>query len=370
MKIAHIHTETGWGGGEAQTLYLARALQEAGHECTLFVNPRGRLFPAASRAGLRVRTIPGGKFRHPASVLYLSRVLPRHSFDLCHYHTAQAVTLGFLALQGVRGIGRIGTRRLGYPLARKWFRWRGPWMVLDHVIAVSEFVRGRLLQSGVPPSRITVIHSAVDLDRFRVRKAARHLREDGGNPPAAPRIGNITRLTDSKGVAVFLEACARLHHLHPRIRFFLAGDGDLSGRLIRRANDLGLDGTLEWAGFREDIPEFLAGLDCLVFSPHPGVGSPGVLKEAMASGVPIVATDHPVLGEIVTPGGGAVVVPPGDPEALAQGVHQVLTESALARRLVDVARTEVGRFSVSRMVEANLRVYERVLSERKRYSAV
>ena len=373
MKIAHLNTETGWGGGEAQTLYLVRGLQEAGHDCTLFVNPLGRLYPAACRSGLRVRTIPGGKFRHPGSVLYLAREFHRNSFDLCHFHTGQAVTIGSLATLGLRKTARVGSRRLGYPLARKWYRWNGPWMGLDHIIAVSDFVRGRLGRSGVPLSRVTVIHSGVDLKRFGSLPEIRSFRGSGGNRPVSLRIGSITRPNDSEAIGVFLDTCFQLRQRNRRFRFLLVGpprDGAAGEVWKRRIRALDLEGALDLTGFREDIPELLKKLDCLVFYPPPGVGSPGVLKEAMAAGVPIVAADHPVIGEIVSPGEGAIVVPSGDPRALAREVFRILTEPDLACRLVRHAGSEVRRFSVSQMVEETLQVYRKVLSERLRQSAV
>jgi glycosyltransferase involved in cell wall biosynthesis len=370
MRICHVNTEIGWGGGEAQTLYLVRGLQAAGHECALYLNRRGRLRRFARQAGVEVRLLPGRRFPNPAPFLYLWREIRRGRFDICHLHTGHAVALGTIATAGDCGIGHVATRRKSNPLGGNWLGWTRHWTALDHVIAVSDQVRRRLLAAGMPPGRISVIHSAVDVERFGGRGNGTGFRREIGAENGDFLVGNISRLTARKGQDLLLEVADRLRRRQPRTRFVLVGEGESKRHLADRIRGLGLEDRVILTGFREDIPEILAGLDCLLFPAACGEGSPGIIKEAMSAGVPVVAVDHPVVREILTSSKNALLFPQGRIDSMMIAIDRLIRSPECGRSLADNARRDARRFSVDRMVARTEAVYDRVLHDRRSRRAV
>lgn len=365
MRIAHVNTEFSWGGGEAQTIYLARELAAAGHDCRLFAYRSGKLYRSSKRAGLEVKAVPGGPFPNPALFLFLWNEIASGSYDICHFHTAHAVAMGAYATAGQGGCVRIATRRTSNSLGGNFLSWTGPWKILDHVIAVSETVRDRLLDGGVVDSRISVIHSAVDIARFSAPGRTIRFRREVGAGDADFLVGVISRLTARKGQDRLIEAAARLRNQHPNLRVVIIGEGEKGDDLARRIGSLGLEGVVSLLGFREDIPVVLAGLDCLVFPSALGEGSPGVIKEAMSAGVPVIGVDHPIVREIVTPGKSALLVSPEDVGSLAWGIDCLIRNPSLARSLALHGRDEAERYSVRRMVAATEAVYRKALLDRR-----
>jgi glycosyltransferase involved in cell wall biosynthesis len=179
-------------------------------------------------------------------------------------------------------------------------------------------------------------------------------------PPADGAIGVIAVLEPVKGVDVFLEAAARLRDRDPTARFVIAGDGPERARLTALAGRLGLGPAVRFMGSIESADAVLPELDVVVVSSHFETSS-FVALEAIAAGVPLVATRCGGLPEVV-PADAATFVPPGDPTALADAIQAVRRNAADARRRADAARrrVEVDR-SAAAMASAILDVYRSAL---------
>ncbi len=371
LRVLHLNTERGFRGGEAQTLLLAAGLRARGHECLIAGAAGAPLAERAQAAGVAVWTRQvRGELDLPA-IAALAREIGRFRPDLMHFHTSHAVTLGTAAgliASPLRRIPAVLTRRVSFslarnPLARLKYRFR-----IDHLIAVAEGVRWVLIREGIEPERITVIHSGIDLARFageeRVARA-RALRRELQIPESAYVIGAAGALVAHKGLGTLVDAFGVLARERPDARLLLAGEGPERGPLTERARAAGCADSVVFAGWRDDIPAVMSALDLLVLPSVSGEGSPAVVKEAMACGVPVVAADLDGVREIVEDGVEALLVKPGSAEAIAGAVRAVSTDAALRERLVTRGRTRVADFSAERMVERTLEVYERVLGPRR-----
>jgi glycosyltransferase involved in cell wall biosynthesis len=217
----------------------------------------------------------------------------------------------------------------------------------DAVITVSHAVERELVtRLGWPAERITVIANGVDL----------------GAPPVArgELVGTLTSFAPVKGLDVFLAAAAALHESHPDARFALFGDGCGAPALQARARALGLDGVV---GFPGHVPahDALTRLRVLVLSSYME-NAPLALLEAMAAGVPVVATRVGGVPELV-PEGAGLLVPPGDPAALAAAIGRLLDDPALARAQAEAARrhAEAGGGAAA-MADRTLALYRDLLA--------
>ncbi len=218
----------------------------------------------------------------------------------------------------------------------------------DRVVAVSTAIRDLLVtEYGVAPDRVEVL-----LPTTAAAPTA------GGPPPATgrPVVGVVGRLVPEKGVDVFLRAAALVSAVVPQAAFLVVGDGPLRPDLEHRAAVLGLAGAVTFTGYRSDATRLLAGLDVLTV-PSRSDGSPLVVCEAMAAGVPVVASRVGGLPDLVEDGGSGLLVRPGEAEDLARALVSLLLDPEAARRLGARGRCLVATRSHERLVDRMTQLY-------------
>ena len=359
------------GGMQSHTGQLTRALDGCGVAQTVVTAWR----PGAARSELlggRSRVLRlGGPIRHlrqlyaPAAALAVPGLAA--GTDLVHVHLGEdlaVVPLGLLAgrrrrpvvltvhcslrhtLQAGGGRG-LALSTVGAALESVGER------QADAVIVLTRRLADRLLAEGVDPGRVHVIPSGVDLRRF-----ARPLPDPAPALPR-PRVLFVGRLAAQKGVTTLLEAVPLLRSPAAVV---LVGDGPLRPALERQAARLG-PGRVRFQGFvpHAEVPAWLAAADVLVLpSVYEELGS--VLLEAMAAGLPVVASAVGGIPDALGPAGR--LVPAGDPAALAAAVDQVLDDPALAAELAAAARRRAAAFSWDTLAEQVLEVYRQVVEGR------
>jgi glycosyltransferase involved in cell wall biosynthesis len=359
--ILHLNTERTWRGGEAQTLLLARGLQNRDYRCLVVGQPGCPLLRRAADSNLPIVPIAMRGELHLAAARRLARVVREERVDLLHYHTAHAVTLGTLASLVCGRRPAVAARRLSFPLRSRIVGRLKYGFRVDRVIAVSDAIRRRLVTQGLDPRRIDVVHSGIQPERFAFRGPSRFRASLGGEGvglrQGAFLVGTAGHLSAEKGFGLFIEAAALVSRELPDVFFAIIGRGEEEGALRRLAERRGVQNKVLFAGFRDDMPEVFGGLDLFVLPSNLGEGSPAVVKEAMASGVPLVATALDGVEEIVEDGRHALLVPPGNVPALARAVILMAADRALRMRLAEAARSRICEFTVERMVERTEAVY-------------
>lgn len=361
LTVLHLNTERGWRGGESQTLHLVRGLRERGHAALLVCQRGGRLEERARAEGLPLEALPMRGELDLRAILRLRRILRECAPDVVHYHTSHAVSLGTLA--GLLGDAppAVVTKRTsfplgGNPLSLAKYRWR-----VERVVAVSRQVRDLLVREGIPAERVTVVHSGIELERFRDLPRNLDLRARLGWDGGHFVLGNVAHLAPHKGHAALLDAMARIRRRLPQARLLLVGDGEERASLEARCRALGVHDAVHFAGFQADVPAWLSAFDLFVLPSLSGEGSPAAVKEAMAAGVPVVCFDVEGIREIVEDGVSGRVVPLGDAQALAEAAADLAERADLRESLALRARRAAERFSMAAMVEAMEAVYAEAL---------
>lgn len=213
-------------------------------------------------------------------------------------------------------------------------------------IACSQYVADQVTRVyRLPKRRIVVVHNWCDVEGIAARAAAaRQSRTSTG-----PLLGVVARLDPIKDHVTVLRAFERFRASHAEARLRLIGDGPSRSALEKLSRDLKLNGSVEFVGIRLDVPEQLGGLDMFVYATTEQEGFGIVLAEAMAAGVPIVATDIGPCAEVLDGGRAGLLVPPRDPEALAAGMEALWKDPDLRARLVTAGfATAQDRYSVRR----------------------
>ncbi len=358
MKLLILARSLEAGGAERQIVLLARGLAERGLDVTLALfYAGGTMQTELVGSGVAVVDLAkGGRWSNLAFLVRLVRLLRRKRPDALYSFLPVANLVAAVACLTVPGCRLVfGVRASDMDLSRYdrlsalSYRLEGvAARRADLAIANSEAGRVAALARGFPASRLVVVPNGVDTERFHPdHPAGEALRLAWGIPAEAPLIGLVGRLDPMKGHAVFLAAVALMAARRPDLRFVCVGDGPeaMANDLRDQAERLGLSGRLTWHRAVPRPEEVYAMLDLLVSASLYGEGFSNVVGEAMACGVPVVATAVGDSAQVV--GEAGTIVPPGDAEALAEAcLARFDTPPATAPR----DRIE-ARFGVAAMVE-------------------
>jgi glycosyltransferase involved in cell wall biosynthesis len=225
---------------------------------------------------------------------------------------------------------------------------------VDGELACSNYVSDKVVgQYRLPRRRVSVLWNWCDTEAIAARaNGAREARTDVG-----PIIGIVARLDPIKDHVTVLRAFQLFGREYKGARLRLIGDGPTRAKLEELASDLNLGESVEFAGARTDVPEQVGQLDIFVYATTANEGFGIVLAEAMAAGVPIVATDCGPCAEVLDNGRAGLLVSPGDPQALAEGLKTLWEDAGLRKHLAASAlETAHARYSIKRAVE-NLETY-------------
>jgi glycosyltransferase involved in cell wall biosynthesis len=358
LRVAHLGTETGWRGGEQQQTWLAEGLQRRGHSCLMICNTKGEMKRRAPESGLEVRGISVRGEVGITSVTGTAAALREFEPQVLHLHDAHAVLIGSLAAKLARTPAVVVSRRVDFRINS---RWKYTWAV-DRIIAISEAVRAVLVDCRIPPERISVVHSGIDVSRFDRPPPREDARRELGLPEDRLAVGMVAALTDHKGHRFLLDAWPQVVAAEPRAQLLLAGAGELEKDLKSQVERLGVGDSVRFLGFHADVLGLLAALDLFVLSSHLE-GLCTSLMDAMAAGLPVVATSAGGIPEVVEDGRTGVLVPPREPGPLAEAILAVLADPPRREELGRAGRESVReRFNCDRMVEGTLEIYDQVLN--------
>ncbi|WP_028642307.1 glycosyltransferase [Nocardioides sp. URHA0020] len=361
MRALTVIAEMGSGGAETVVADLAGHLVATGQEACV-ASSGGWRVEALEAAGVATLAVPlraSGPASLGCAVARLRRETAARPVDLVHAHNVRASVAAHL--------GTRAGRRSRPPLVTTvhgladgdYTRAARVLGVSDVVVAVSDDVAERLVVGGLDPARLRVVANAVPAP-VAEPDLRDEVRGELGLASAAPVVLCVARLATPKRIDLLLDAWADV----PDATLLVAGDGPDREALVRRAATLG--DRVRFLGERRDVGRLLGAVDLLVL-PSDREGLPMAVLEALAAGVPVVAS---AVGGIPVLGPHAVeLVTPGRADALADGVRRLLDDPRRRRDLTTAGPLLVReRFSSARMQSDYLEVYGRALEARSRPS--
>jgi glycosyltransferase involved in cell wall biosynthesis len=333
----------------------------------------------AGRARAAGAGVLGWQPAHGLDMPALARLVARLRavrVDLIHVHSPRATLFGCLAARLLRvpvvvtvhipsyymvegRSRRAGLKRRAYQAAERLLN-RG---CVDELVYVSERVyrEARALRL-IPPRHARVIPNGVDLARFAGPNPRAAVRAALGTPPDTTVVIAVGRLDDQKGQDVLLDALARLSFDGDEL--WLVGDGPRRTVLEAQARRLGLWAHVRFLGYRDDVPALLRASDLFVL-PSRYEAMPIAVVEALAAGLPSVVADVGDNRYLVEPGVTGLLVPPGQPGALARALATVLADDSGARRMGGAARQRAAVLDVTQTTRRVHQLYAELLNDRR-----
>jgi glycosyltransferase involved in cell wall biosynthesis len=372
-RILHVTSACTVGGCEAHVLALLGKLDPAYYELWLAYfeeRPDDARPMLADFQALGVKTVDlrGHGQLDPVAAVRLLRLLWREKFDLVHTHSLRAELATVAAARLTRPRPRVvrSVHNVDDFYARPPTSWlaRVSGGQLDGLVVISDAVSEHVkMHTGLPSEKVTRIYYGLDAAPYQPRER----NANAGAGPAAnnrpPTIGMVARLAPQKGHRVLFDALPTVIARLPNLRVEVVGHEHLTStkELETYAQELGVGRHVSFLGFRDDLPELLAGWDVLAL-PSLWEGFGLVLLEAMAAGLPVVASRVGPIPEIVVHAETGLLVEPGEPEPLASALLELLEKPESAAELgIRGRRRVVERFSLERMVAETEAFYDRLL---------
>ena len=369
VNILYVESSRSWGGQEYRTCLEINWLNAHGHKAWLVCNPGSQVQLKASELGTRLVAMP---LRHRVDLLCswrLWKFCRRNQIDLLKPYSPKdhwlCLPLYFCGIplsrarcitDPITGNGRAFVFKYG----------------CSNVVADASIIKRQLVQqNGIDPAKIEVIGSAVDLQKFKPPRDRMKFRREMGFGADTPVIGNIGMIRPDKGQLILVEAAHLILAERPDARFVIVGQG--TGLLKRGINvrnaieRAGLAEQIIMAGYRWDTPDVYAACDMVVIASLHTEASPIVLREAFASGRPVIATKVGDISEIIEHRQNGLLTEPGDSKALAAAIFEFLSDPKLAAACAaNGLRYASEHFSFDRMMEAKLQVDASLIPARQK----
>ena len=377
LNVVHICDHLGWEGSRMHGVkrlfawMIPRFNRDRFNVSLVSLRRKDLSQDTLEQFGVDVSYLGRHKF-DPGTYGALRNLLEAKRADVVHMHGYGATTFGRLCARSMK-LPSILHEHANHG-DTPWFQKIADTFLAPHTdlaIAVSETTAEFTIRARrMPAERTKVVYLGAPLDEFARPRSPEDVaaaRAALGIAPETLAVGTVTRLMPSKGNQYLVEAAAALTAKYPRLRVYIAGEGELQAELEAQAKALNLGDRLVFTGFQRDVAAVLTALEIVVF-PSLWEGTPLTAFEALASGKPIVATDADGLLDILTDRHDALIVPKRDAGALTRAVDELIDQPALARKLADNARQTGTRYDITQFVRKMERLYE-ILHETSRPTA-
>lgn len=361
MKIALVTTTFAIGGAEKQVRDLAAMFFEKGHEVLIISlkGPTQQIVPE----GVKLIELFGQKsvVGLVGVVWRLSKILKNWGPDVVHGHMVVANIISRIAAIRLRNVvvvssahsvneGGSDIRLLAYRLTDRF----SDMTTNASQHAVDSYLKMKASKRG----KICVANNGIDFDRYRFSAEVRaHVRSEFGLNAETPLCLAVGRLVEAKDYPNLIDAFARVVKILPLAKLIIVGSGPLSDSLQQKVEDIGLSSSIQLIGMRTDIPELMSAADLFVLS-SAWEGAPLVILEALASQLPITATDCGGVADNLN--GFGRLIPVADSVALATGIVEELSLKRVRNDpvLIEARRNALGRFSLEAIARRWISLYK------------
>lgn len=349
ISVVHVIDSGGYGGGERYLFDLVRNASGEVRHAAIIPCP-GPLARRLEQAGIPYAVTKMPPWFSPRAVLGISRMIRARCADIIHSHgyRANIYARAAAALAGAASVCTVHISLFDY-IDTPWWK-KSIYMAVERFsssmsrcfICISSAMEKDTLRLGVDEQKIVVIPNGVDLERFHPKMPDPLAAQRLGVSKTGPVIGTVGRMVNEKGQVYLIDALPELQEKFPDLTCLVVGDGPLLPYLKQRAASIGVFNACIFAGTHENMEDIYPLMDVFIL---PSLREPFglVLLEAMACGIPVVATDAGGPRDFISSGKNGILVPPADSWELAAAVSRLLLSPDTRKKLSVSARRKVKK---------------------------
>lgn len=368
-NILHIIDSAGYGGGERYVIDIIKNSDQSFNHSVVI--PYGGPFEGVLKKNNCKYTIISMNYKNIInSIRLLNKFILAHNVDIIHSHGFRANFYARIArvLTSKKHVSTIHVSlydyidtsyliRLFYIFIEKLFS-----VYTDRFVCISRAMKQDTLKMGIAPQRIVLIPNGVDTNRFYPREPDYNLKKELGIPPDTTLIGTVGRMVSEKGQIYLIESLKYLKYDLPKLKCLFIGEGPLRAQLKKKAES---DTVIDMCLFLEPLRDIENIYPLLSIFVLPSLREPFglVLLEAMASGIPVIATSAGGPLDFIKHDINGILVPPGDAIKLAESIKELLLNSDKRNSLKNEGLKTVNRYKIEKMVKSIEKLYMEILSE-------
>jgi L-malate glycosyltransferase len=361
VKVLHIDSEKGWRSSQQQTGTLLEHMFRMGYQTALVCHPRSAFRNFAKRHKLPHYSVEiNGQFDLIAG-LHIALLAVKHHYKILHLHSANALSIGLWAKLFHPRLKLVATRNVNFHLHHsKLRRYKYDNSLLDKIVCMSDRIRRVLTEDKIPSSKLITIRSGIDLLKFDNVNPPANFREQLGISPNNLIIGTVAALESHKDYPTFIRAAKLVVSQRRDVTFIAVGDGQQKRILEVMVRSMGLTKNFIFAGFRDDVGNFLKTFDIYVMASN--LDSMGTsMLDAQAVGLPVISAQKSGISEIIIHEQNGLLFPQNSEKDLASMILQLCDNPDLRHRIAENGKQTVQQFSIEKIVEKYIQLYEELL---------
>lgn len=363
MKIMQVVLNLDCGGLEKLVIDLAETFNKTGFKTTICcLDKFGKLADQAKARGIEL-VLVGKKCGIDVTLPFrLANILKQERIDVVHTHNMSPLFYGTLAARLSRVPVIINTRHGRAKKSMVSYVWN----MNDAIIAISEDAKREMLKwNRIDTKKTRVIYNGIDIDKYSNNQDGNEDKKALNIEPSTFVFGTVARLSPEKDQFTLIDAFSKVVNKIDDAKLIFIGDGILKEELVKYASKLGISDKVMFLGFRDDVYKVLPIFDIFGLSSLTE-GISLTLLEAMAAGLPIVATNVGGNPEVIVNGTTGILVPPKRPVEMAEAIYNLLSDKKLAREMGEAGKRRVfEKFTLTRMSEEYIDLYKTCLIRRR-----
>jgi glycosyltransferase involved in cell wall biosynthesis len=347
-----------WGGQEYRTVLETLWLNANNHQAWIACHPDSQLFIKGHEYGVPMIPMDFSKSYLLGTTRACYRFCKAHKIDVINTHSSRdsilCMPLNYLHFPVVR------SRQITNPIKKSLSYKIG----CRKILATAEVIKSMLISKGVNAEKIEVIGEGIDLKEYSPSVDSTAFRKEFSLSPNTPLVINIGMIRGDKGQRYFLESARKVLKIHPNVIYLLVGEANKDKQLEIELNQLiknySLENNFKMIGYREDIPEIIAASSIVIVASTGTEAQSRIVPQAFASRKAVIATKVGGLPELVKERETGLLVPPANPEAMAEATISLLDNTELKNKLAENAYIMAQeKLSFSYMMEKTLKLYQK-----------
>ncbi len=361
IRIIHIDTGIDWRGGQQQAYYLHQKLTERKIFSLMICNKYSELFNRCKKNNLPVIAIKMFGEADVMAAFKISKICKKEKINIIQCHSSHSQTLGIFARLFNRNVKLFTVRRVDFSIKKNLLSiYKYNTKLIDRIICVSNGIKNILIEDHIYKDKLITIHDGIPLNKFTKINRNFNLKKYYSIRENNIIVGTVAAFVGHKDYPNLINAAKIVLNQTENVTFIFTGTGPLKLEMENLVEKLGLARKIIFAGFRENIEDYIASFDIFVLSSkQEGLGSS--LLDAQGAGVPVISTNTGGIPEIIEHNNNGILVEKEKSSQLAKAILDLVNNPERRKNLSKNALKSVGKFSIENIVDNYINLYKEIL---------